>query len=676
MKEEIKVKYGVSYYPEHKEQLEINHDIELMRELGIDFVRMGEFAWCKFEPIEGQYEFHWLDDVIDQMAENGIQSILCTPTACPPAWLVEKHPQILYVDNRGVTRPFGGRRSYCYNNPIYREYSQKIAEKMGEHYGDNPNVIAFQIDNELAQEATGRCHCEVCQRKFQDWLEEKYGTINNLNAKIGTIFWGQTYNHFGQINMPVNTIEVNATQAINAHHENPSLRLDFERFCSDSNIDYQNIQLDALKKHTDKIVTTNATGIATNSIDYYKAFKTLDVHAFDYYPSLRDLEISSFPYSFARGICNKDFWLLEFVSGGGHRLGGSGRLQQYPGALQQSVMHAFASGAELVAHFQFRTFPYGAEQLNYAIVDADGIPRRRFHEVKSAAQDIKRLDDVLNNSRIINEVAICVDYDVLWALRIKPISRDFRYLNFCQEIYHELLKLGVGVDVISYNQDIDKYKAVIVPTPTVMSEEFKNRLKQYVKNGGVLLSTFLAGLKNEYNTGISQSLPCGMTALFGIRVGEVEPVVERTVSRISLQQGNSEIIGTNKYWTETLEENGAEIIGVYEDTFRKGIGVISKNSYGHGKAYYLGTGLVSDLLSEFLKVIVQDGQVTQVPFQIEDGVEIIVRKYKGKKVYCIFNFLKKKVYIKLDATFTDILNEQVVNQTIEIEPKGYVFLMD
>lgn len=670
------MRYGVSYYPEHKHQNEIDQDIELMKELGMDFVRMGEFAWCKFEPIEGRYEFDWLDTVIDQMATNGIESIVCTPTACPPAWLVEKHPDILYVDNRGIVRPFGGRRSYCYNNPIYREYSQKIAVAIGKHYGNHPEVIAFQIDNELAQEGTGRCHCEVCRSQFHRWLKEKYKTIDNLNEKAGTIFWGQTYNDFDQINLPVNTIEVNAKQTIDAFYENPSLRLDFERFCSDSNIEYQNIQRHALKKYTDKIVTTNATGLATNSIDYYKAFSSLDKYAFDYYPSLRDREISSFPYAFARGICNDHFWLLEFVSGGGHRLGGSGRLQQYPGALKQAVIHAFASGAELVAHFQFRTFLYGAEQLNYAVVDGDGIPRRKFFEVKNAATDLKHVRDILANSKIVNEVALCIDYDVLWSLNIKPISRDFSYMKFCNELYQKLSCLGIGVDVVSYKHDLQQYKLVIVPTPSIMSPTFMQRVKQYVKNGGILLSTFLASIKTTDNIGINQSLPCGLTDLFGIRVGEVEPVVDRTVAKIVLEQGTKKTVGFNKYWTETLEDNGAEIIGFYEDTFRKGIGVISKNTYGHGKAYYLGTGPDDQLMSELIKAIIQEGKVERPPFSIEDGVEIITRECYGQKVYCIFNFSKKQSYIKPHREFTDVINKITVDHRICIEPKGYMFLMD
>jgi len=206
------MKYGVSYYPEHRDEAEMDREIALMKEAGINVVRLSEFAWCRMEPEEGRFCFSWLDQAVRKLREAGIESIICTPTACPPAWMVEKHPEILYVDNRGVTRPFGGRRHYCYNNPVYREYSRRIAKEIGKHYGDNPFVIAFQIDNELAQEGTGRCHCDCCKEKFRQWLEEKYGTADNLNKKMGTIFWSQEYNHFGQINMPINTIETDAQE--------------------------------------------------------------------------------------------------------------------------------------------------------------------------------------------------------------------------------------------------------------------------------------------------------------------------------------------------------------------------------------------------------------------------------------------------------------------------------
>lgn len=672
------MRYGVSYYPEHKESpQEIESDISLIQDAGYDFVRMAEFAWCKFEPEEGKYEFDWLDGVINRLGSRGIQTIVCTPTACPPSWLAEKYPEIFYTDNRGFIRPFGGRRQYCYNNPVYREYSRKIALETVLHYSGNPYVFGFQIDNELAQEGTGRCHCTVCKEKFRVWLKDRYKTIEALNIRMGTIFWGQTYKSFDQINLPVNTIEVGTKEPIESYYDNPSLRLDFERFCSESLIEYQNIQGEVLKKNTNKIVTTNATGLATNSVDYYQAYEKLDVYGFDYYPSLRDEEISSFPYAFARGIRNQSFWLLEFVSGGGHRLGGSGRLQAYPGALKQSVIHAFASGASLVAHFQFKTFNFGAEQLNYAILDADGVPRRRFFEAKEASDDIRKLEHLLGASDFRNEIALCFDYNVLWALKIKPINQgSFDYLGYCSEIYDELLSLGVNADVISYSNDIKKYKALILPCPFILDNGFKERLKDYVKNGGTLLTTFLAGAKNQDNNGINESLPCDLTDLFGICVGEVEPVFDHTISEIALHGDKSEIIGKNKYWTEQLENYTAEIIGTYNNTFRKGEAVVSKNIYGLGKAYYLGTGLESKLLSYLLSDLVKESGIERVPFKTEKGIEIISREFNGRKLYCVFNFLKKDVSIESDRKFTEIKSGETVGQVIKIRPKGYVFLLE
>ena len=188
--------YGVSYYPEHKNAEELQYDLNMIIESGINTVRMGEFAWCKFEPREGEYHFKWLDEAIEILGKAGIKTIVCTPTACPPAWMIDQHPDILYMDNRGVQRPFGGRRHYCYNNDTYREYCIKITEKLAQHYGNNPYVAGFQIDNELAQEVTGRCTCPVCREKFRDWLQAKYHTIDELNERSGGIFWSQEYNRF------------------------------------------------------------------------------------------------------------------------------------------------------------------------------------------------------------------------------------------------------------------------------------------------------------------------------------------------------------------------------------------------------------------------------------------------------------------------------------------------
>lgn len=667
------MKYGVAYYPEQREPAQMDAEIALMKDAGINVVRMGEFAWCRFEPSEGVYDFGWLDTAVEKLAEAGIESVICTPTACPPAWLSEKHPEIRYVDNRGVVRPFGGRRNCCYSHPVYREYCRQIAEQIAVHYGRNPAVYAFQIDNELAQEGTGRCHCDNCRNGFRGWLRDKYGDIGSLNKRAGTIFWGQTYNRFDQIPMPVNTIEVGAEQSIAAYYENPTIRLEYERFSSDTMIAFQNIQLDAMRRYTDKIITTNGTGIAANSINYYEGFGRLDRYAFDFYPDLRADSLSSFDYAFGRGVKGQDFWVLEFVSGGGHKLGGEGRLQPYPGAMRQAVLHAFASGADLLAHFQFRTFLYGAEQLNYAILDADGVPRKRYYEMKDTAAELQRLRPFFEHSRFRSEAAVCFDYDTLWASRMKPVNRSFDYLAACKGVYDQLTASGIGADVIPFDGDFSKYRLVIAPAPFVLSEGVKGRLKEYVRGGGVLLATFLAGTKNSDNAGLAESLPCGMTDLFGITVEEAEPVFPSTVSKVSVQLGNQDIRGENRHWLEVLETHGAETCGILADTFRKGACVLSRNAYGRGAAYYLGTGVDDEAMRRIVCAIAEKAGVRPVPFAVEKGVEVVKRFVGEKEMYFLFNFRTQEVRVHLDRPYTGLSGE-MIPEWLTLGPKGYALI--
>ena len=675
------MRYGVSYYPEHKKPEELAHDIKCIIESGINTVRMGEFAWCRFEPAEGEYHFEWLDPVVEEFGKHGISTIICTPTACPPAWMIEKHPDILYVDNRGITRPFGGRRHYCYNNPAYREYSAKIAEEIGRHYGANPYVAGFQIDNEPAQEGTGRCHCKVCAGKFQQYLEDKYETIEAFNERSGGIFWGQEYTRFSQISMPVNPIEVGAQQQILAFYENPTVRLEFERFASDSQIEYQNIQSRILKKYAKGFVTTNATGLATNSIDYYKSSEELDTYTFDYYPGLRDASVDAFPYAFGRGVKGGNhFGVMEFMSGGGHKFGGTGRPQPNPGALKQAVFQAFAQGADLMLHFQYRTFPFGGEQLNYAIVDMDGVPRRRYYEMKETAELLKKLEPY-EEASFENDVALLVDYDVHWALRIKPVNDPvFNYLDYCGKIFHCLQKEGIGADVLPYSADLSKYKVVILPAAFLLDEKYRNVLKTYVEHGGTLVSTFLTSAKNPDNVGYTESLPAGLNDLFGITVNEVEPVFASNSAKVTVKMpgGETQIIRDGS-WCDLLEEakgqeGTVEMAGVYADSYKAGRGVISRHPYGKGTSWYIGTEIEESAMQKLLSDICKEAGTNHFPFAVPEKVEAVQRSLNGKHYDYLTNFTLQAVDIPVPGMYTDLVSGKPVAKTLHLEPWGFAML--
>lgn len=668
------MRYGAAYYPEHKNPEELEHDLELLINSGINTVRMGEFAWCRMEPKEGEYDFSWLDYAVERLGKAGIKSIICTPTACPPSWLVYQHPEVLYVDNRGETRPFGGRRFYCYNNPVYREYSAKIAEEIGKRYGRNPYVSGFQIDNEPAQEASGRCHCPVCQKKFGAWLQKKYGTIEAYNRRSGNIFWGQDYESFEQIRIPVNTIEVSALQKLPVYFENPTLRMEFERFASESQIEYQKVQEEILHRYTDQPVTTNGTGLATNSINYYESTKDLDCYGFDYYPGLRDACVDSFPYAFARGI--KDgapFWVMEFMSGGGHKFGGTGRVQPNPGALKQAVVQSLAHGAEMMLHFQFRTFPFGAEQLNYAIVDMDGVPRRRYFEMQETAALLKELEP-LEKAGFENRVAICIDYDTHWALRIKPVNDpDFKYLDYAGRLYRILEEQGYNADVISYHADFSNYKFLVLPAAFVLTGEIREKLRRFVKDGGVLLTTFLSSVKNEDNVGYTQTLPAGLDDVFGVTVEEVEPILAKNHTQVRLILDGKEVVSTDGMWCDLLAGK-AKAIGTYCSDYKKDAMVVSEHAYGNGTACYLGTDLDEEALGALFSHLCSAAGIRANPVKARSRVEVVHRTLGGEDYYYVFNFTAEDTVVSTEAPMYDYLDNCIYEKEIPLGRNGFVVL--
>ncbi len=676
------MKYGVSYYPEHKTGAELKADLALLKRSGINTVRMGEFAWCRMEPCEGQFDFAWLAKVVEELGEAGIETILCTPTACPPSWLVKKHPDILYMDNRRIRRPFGGRRHYCYNNETYRKYSVRIAEELAAFFEGNPYIAGVQIDNEPAQEGTGRCCCPVCEKKFHDYLRREYGSIEEFNERSGSIFWSQEYDDFDEVPLPVNTIETGARNLIDAYYENPTVRLLFERFCSDSQKEYQDLQAAALRRHLRVPVTTNGTGLATNSIDYYDSSENLDRYAFDFYPGLRNAEVDSFPYAFARGVkSGMPFWVLEFMSGGGHKLGGTGRVQPNPGALKQAVVQSMAHGGEMMLHFQFRTYPFGAEQLNYAIVDMDGIPRRRYREMQETAALLTKLEP-LEKTVFPGEAAICFDYDSHWALRIKPVNDPvFHYVDYCGKLYHYLENIGVTADVTALKGDWSRYKVVILPAAVIMSQEEQEKVRRFVEQGGTVVATFLTSVKNKDNVGYTTSLPAGLTEVFGSIVEEVEPVMEENHTRLLLRMESYEalchmdetednlITTTDGLWSELLG-GVSETLGSYTEDYKEGAKVVSAYTCGKGRAYYVGTDLEPEAYRAFLKGVMKEAGVHRSIVEREQGVELVTRMDDEREYLFLFNFTARETEVKLPPDCRDYLTGKALGEKCRMERNG------
>jgi len=629
--------YGCDYYPEHWPEKRWKEDARMMKEAGFNVVRMGEFAWTKMEPKEGKFTFDWLDKAIDILARNNIKTVLGTPTATPPAWLIKKYPDILRVDRQGVRTSFGGRREYCPNNSIYRDYSRKIVTRMAEHYRDNENVIGWQIDNEFGGDREkGLCYCDVCRDRFREWLKEKYSSLNKLNEEWGTIFWSQTYTEWDQIPIP--------RQLETAH--NPSLLLDYRRFISDSYISYQNLQIDILKRICPhKFITHNFMGLF-DGIDYYKLAEPLDFISWDNYPNLRFTGENKNPvrvslsHDTMRGLKEKNFWVMEQQSGpsGWQYLD----LNPPPGEIRLWTYQAIAHGAEGILYFRWRTSRFGTEQFWHGILDHSGTPTRRYEEIKKIGQELKQIRDKLMGLEFPRKVAMVTSYDLQWAFEIQPNNPRFDYQEHFAS-YYELLNLwNVPVDVISIRGKLSKYKLVIAPALFLVNNELVDNLKDFVREGGMLIVTFRSGVKNWNNVVFDEPLPAKLNDLLGIEVVEYDSLSSRQRCKLKLIYPEIEPLqGEGDTWCDIIKCRGAEVVGKYTQNYYKGQPCITVNRFGKGYAIYIGTNLSPKIKKSILRWTLEKSGI-KPSFQADSkDIEIISRRKKNKDYLFFLNHSEK-----------------------------------
>lgn len=604
--------YGVDYYPEHWDRTEWENQAKLMKEGGFNTVRMAEFAWKKLEPQEGVFDFAFLDEAIDILAKYGIKTILGTPTAAPPKWLANKY-DILMRDKYGRKKEWGTRRECCANNPDYIAKSKIIVNKMAEHYKNNKNIIAWQIDNEFGCHGSTRCYCEHCRRAFAKWLEGRYASIDDLNEKWGSVFWSLDYDSFDDVILPA----YNACEGEygNLWSHNPALDLEFRRFSSDSWVKYQKIQLDILREFTDKPITHNLMGHFSD-ISAYDLSRDLDFVSWDNYPDNQwgdsEYEYVSMAHENMRGAKNKNFIVMEEQAGpaGWDILGQTPR----PGQLRLWAYQAVAHGAEGMVYFRFRSALFGMEQYWYGVLDHDGKPRRRFYEIQQTGTEMKKLEKYIMNAENSYDALIVKSYDNSWAHAIKHHARGYDYESHLYSFYKANARLGVTTAVS--RGDLDKYKAVYMPAYNLVRDSETSEIENYVKNGGVLVLTFRSGTRDEYNRVRPLALPGVFKELAGIEA------VEFDAPRRSVGVSGS-VKGTASIWCDIIEPETADVIATYDSEYYKGKAAVTVNKYGKGMVYYVGCDLNDAAMKELVKIISGNAGIKTAEFP--EGVEAVRR---------------------------------------------------
>jgi beta-galactosidase len=463
-----KQELGVCYYPEHWPESRWPVDARLMREAGIGFVRIGEFAWSRLEPDPGRYDFDWLEQAIDTLHAAGLKIVLGTPTATPPKWLVDTMPDMLAVDASGRVRGFGSRRHYCFSHQGYRRECACIVTALAERFGGHEGVAAWQTDNEYGCHDTVASYSEAARLGFRDWLAQKYQSPEALNRAWGTVFWSMEYRNFHEVELPNLTVTETA----------PAHRLDFQRYSSDQVVSFNRLQTEIIRKHAPgRTILHNFMG-SFLAFDHYAVSTDLDAASWDSYPlgfldrdagdperrqrymRVGDPDHQAFHHDLYRACGRGRWWVMEQQPGpvnwAPHNPAPA------PGAIRLWAWEAFAAGAEVVSYFRWRQAPFGQEQMHEGLRLPDGSPNEAYDVVQSVAREIAETGASVETSRA--EVAIIFDYESAWAWSIQPQGRSFSYLGLVLRFYRALRACGISVDVIPPVADaVRPYPLVLAP---------------------------------------------------------------------------------------------------------------------------------------------------------------------------------------------------------------------
>lgn len=619
------MRIGADYYPEHWDKSLWVADADLMKKTGVKVVRMAEFAWCKMEPSKDVFDFSWLDEIIEIFAQRDMEIVLCTPTSCPPLWLYEEYPDAVQTGRDGHKIATGIRGHRCYNNPDFLRYADRIIELMTKRYADNKAVIAWQIDNELE---ANFCFCEHCIGQYRDWLREKYGTLENLNKAYGNNVWSGEYSSWEQIKPPYGSYP----------HAwlNPAFMLDFNRYASDSVIKFVDRQKEIIRRNCPNVQITTNTWFCENMPDFYKEFADLEFVSYDNYPTSRipdnpeECYTHAFHLDLMRGIKRKKFWIMEELSGGMGCWSPMSRMPA-PGMLKGYSLQAFAHGADTVVQFRWRSAVSGAEMFWHGLIDHSNVPGRRFEEFADLCKQAKELEAV-QDTEVCADVAILYSADNEWAFKIQPQTNGMYYYEQIQLLHAAFIKYGLNVDIIGEHEDISSYKVVVAPEMYVTCAGVAERLYEFAGKGGTVILTNRSGVKDEHNNCIMELLPTVYGELVGAYVEEYNPI-GYDKAKVRLQDGS---VYECKQWCDILVPESAEPVAFYDSEYYKGKPAITRNGYGAGRAYYIGTVGEKKLYYQLVKDILVEAQVPFVE-GLPDNVELTTRTGADKEVKFLFN---------------------------------------
>ncbi len=639
----------------------LEEDIKMMKKAGVNTATVGVFSWSALEPQEGNFQFGWLHDIMDKLYENGIYTVLATPTGARPAWMDEKYPSVLRVEKDGRRNHHSGRHNHCMSSLEYRALVEKMDTKLAQEFGNHPGLILWHISNELG----GECYCDSCKKRFQEYLREKYhNNIEELNKQWWTSFWSRRFDSFEQIEPPYD----------NGEHSILGLNLDWKRFNSWNMKDYLAFERRILKKYTPQVPATANFMKLFEQLDYVDLAKEIDIISWDGYPSWNnDYETPadtaaelSFDHAVMRSLKkDKPFMLMESTPSlvNWHSVN---KLKR-PGILRASSIQTIGCGSDTVQYFQWRKGRGAAEQFHGAVVDHLGRDDTRvFKEVSEVGELLKKLAPV-TGSRVASKAAVLFDWSNRWAIKdMQGMAHDTKkYEKEVRKFYNIHLKKGINADIVFPLEDLSSYSLVVLPMYYAVSKEAGAWLKEYVKNGGTVVATYLTAYVNENTLAYLGGFPgAGLGEVFGLYAEELDTLYPTDSNAVLMKDGNKAIV---KDYCELIKLTGAEVLGTYESDFYAGMPAVTVHSYGNGKAYYIGTRMEEEDLIKFFTPIWSECGIKEKEFP--EGVEYLTRTAEDGSTFDFYvNYNAMPVTVQLSKDGTNLLNGEAVSGKVEILP--------
>jgi beta-galactosidase len=655
------VRLGVAYYAEQWPEERWPVDAQMMAEAGVSFVRMGEFAWSRLEPQRGVLEFDWLDRALSVVAATGLDVVLGTPTAAPPVSLISEHPDILPVDRDGRVFPFGHRRHYCPNNATYHEETRRIVAALAARYGADERISAWQIDNEFS----GRCYCRRCEAAFRAWLEQRYGSLDELNTSWGTSFWSQTYGSWEDIGVPP-AGDVPLPEGFLRASPSPAHALDYNRFCSDSFVRYQRLQTDVIRQHSEYPITHNMMGFKFDEIDYQKLAVDLDFLSWDNYPLLSGSDSWVRPAlncDGIRGLKDVPFWVMEQQVG---PLGWETIRTPRRGQMRLHTYQMLAHGAEAISYFRWRSARFGTEQHWYGILDHDGRPNRRLRELTELSHELGELDDLLAGTVPDTQAAVVYDYDSRFALELQPTNPALGHVDAIRAHYWALKRHGVDVDLLAPTTDLSGYPLVVAPSLYVVDEVVAASLRAYVEGGGLLVLGPKSGFKDRTNAVPERALPAWLDELAGLEVTDIASFLDGRAMRL-------EPLGAFHAWFEELSLKGARPLYRYQEGDFSGSGAITVNEFGSGRVVYAGGVATDETLLDLYEWLAREARLDA--FVAPEDVEVVrLRKAGGTKLLFLLNHSGEERAISIAGEPASHIDGALEAGSLVLEPYGVALL--